>query len=412
MTPETESGFGSGLRAELQRRNAAAGQVEPPVARAEPPVPPAVEALFPSAEPDDEDPLVFELRGELEAALRREIELRQALQHQVEAHERELAADNDLALREAEFEQRVARLETARAELEERELVLRIQRDQLEAERREVHGVQTELVAEEARLAELATHIDARAEALESAAQERAQAAAHLAQQLAAIAERERELKRERTATEARRQDVEAQCAAREQRLRDLQLECVRREAAVAQRELAVQAFTTENDRTAARLEERAEAVAARETAVEKRNDAREQMLRNGESALAAREKRLREQAERLERERAGHGQASQEAFALLAELEQREARVGDRETALLLRETQFEEARSALAGAEEELRVRGARQAAELDVREDRLDEREEEVAAREQLIAARERDLTQYVGELQGQFSERSVA
>jgi myosin heavy subunit len=420
VTQETETGFGSGLRAELLRKLGGEEEHEAPEAEIEPTTiaaQPAVEELFPSALPD-EDPAVSALREDLEAALHRELQLREALQHQVEAYERELDADRDFALREAEFEQRAARLETARTELEERDLVLRIQRDQIEAEHAELAASRTEIVAEEARVAELATHVDARSQLLESTGKDRAQASAHLAQQLAAIAERERELKRERAALDTHRQNVDARCAASEQRVRDLQLEYVRREAALASRELAAQAQATENDRSSARLEERIEAVVTREAVADKRNDARDQMLRNGEAALAAREKRLREQGELLERERAGHGQASQEAFALLAELEQREARVSERETVLLEGEAKLGERTAELARGEEELRMRSARLGADLDLREDRLEAREQAVAQREHLISDRERDLTQYVGELQGQFSEpgqfseRSVA
>jgi hypothetical protein len=57
-------------------------------------------------------------------------------------------------------------------------------------------------------------------------------------------------------------------------------------------------------------------------------------------------------------------------------------------------------------------LRVRTAQLETDIHLREDRLDEREESIALREQLIVTRERDLSAYVGELQDQFSERSVA
>jgi uncharacterized protein (DUF3084 family) len=113
-------------------------------------------------------------------------------------------------------------------------------------------------------------------------------------------------------------------------------------------------------------------------------------------------EARLREQAERLDRERNGHSHASQEAFALLAELEQREQRVGDRETKLLEAEERLTTRTGALAKTEEELRLR-----------EDKLEALERNNAEREELIGFRERDLTAYVCEIQGRLSEqRSVA
>jgi hypothetical protein len=135
-------------------------------------------------------------------------------------------------------------------------------------------------------------------------------------------------------------------------------------------------------------------------------------MLANGETALAAWEKRLREQAERLDRERAGHGQASQEAFALQAELEQREERVRALEAKAVATEARTVERANELAATAEELRRREARLGVDLDIREDGLDVREQAIAERERCIAERERDLGVYVGQLQDQFSDRSVA
>jgi hypothetical protein len=69
---ETEKGFGTGLRAQLERKRG-------PVAPAAVPEP-SVEALEPDAAAGLE-----ELRSELEASLRREEDLRSALAEQVEA---------------------------------------------------------------------------------------------------------------------------------------------------------------------------------------------------------------------------------------------------------------------------------------------------------------------------------------
>ncbi len=412
MTHETETGFGSGLRAQLERKQVVE---EPLVTEAELPAT-SIEPIGDVVQLVVEAPPVAAeltaVQTELEAAIRREQELREALQHQVEAYERELAAERDLAVREAEFEQRAARLETARVELEEQQVVLRIQSDQIESDRLELVTKRTELVSEEARVTQLATHIDLRSHDLRSDDQERAQAEAQIAQQLAGIGERERELKRERAALDARRQESEARLAAREHGVRELDAAALRRERAVADRELELQAAEAEGARDRARLQERAEAVAAREEALERTGDARAQMLVNGETALAAWEKRLREQSDRLDRERAGHGQASQEAFALLSELEQREEQVGRREAQLLMAEAAHTEQSAQLALAEEDLRLREARLGADLELREDALDDRERLLEEREKLVGDRNRELTKYVGEVQGQFSRRSVA
>jgi hypothetical protein len=437
MTHETEKGFGTGLRRQLERKQGAAYEVvEMPTERIEEPEPEQRFDVLQLVEPDPEleaeptpanVPELAMLQAELEDALAREQELREALQHHVEAYERELAADRDVAMREAEAERRAARLE-------ERETELREELERTERERAEVARLREEVVAEEARIAELAKHMDARTEELASADGERAQAAAHVAQELAALAERERELKRERAALEEYRRESEKRVAAREEALKDLDGRLLGRERALAEREAAAQAAAAEQARERGRLQERVEAVATKGVSLAKQYDARERMLVNGEAALAAWEKRLREQSERLERERAGHGQASQEAFSLLAELEQREQSVRDREAKLVQAETKLAERMRAqekqqgerslafeaqladrLAKFEEEqaqLRVKEAGLAADHELREDKLDEREAALIERERLLAEREKDLTAYVSRLQGSINDRVVA
>ncbi len=272
--------------------------------------------------------------------------------------------------------------------------------------------MRAEIVAEEARVTELATHVDSQSVALESVHQERAQAGAHLAQQLAGLAERERELKRERAALDAVRHDQETGFLAREESLRQLDGATRQRERTVSEREVGLRASAAELEQQRVRLQERADEVAERESTLERRYDAREKMLVNGEAALAAREARLREDGERLERERNGQGQVSQEAFALLAELEQREHRVQSREQRLLESEERIAERAGQLGQADEELRLREARLVADVELREDRVEKRERDVAEREELIEFRERDVSAYVGELQGRINDRNVA
>jgi hypothetical protein len=418
MTHETETGFGTGLRAQLSRKLGADESAEvddDAVATVAPPteilplgdlLPLVPEAVV------DEPEEVAALRSELEQALTRERALREALEHQVEAYERELASARDLAVREAEVEQRGARADATQAELEERQVVLKIQLDQVEGERVELARMRTELVAEEARVSELATHVDSRAYELESVHQERAQAGAHLAQQLAGLAERERELKRERAALEAVRQDQENGFLAREESVRQLDTATRQRERTVSEREVGLRAAAAELEQQRVRLQERADEVAEREATIERRYDAREKMLSNGEAALAARETRLREDAERIERERNGQGQVSQEAFALLAELEQREQRVQSREQRIVEGEERLAERAGQLGQTDEELRLREAGLLAEIELREDRLEKRERDVSEREELIEFRERDVAAYVGELQGRLNDRNVA
>ncbi|HEY2072702.1 MAG TPA: hypothetical protein VGG88_03925 [Gaiellaceae bacterium] len=416
MSHETETGFGTGLRAQLSRKLG----IEETEVEAAPAPEPAFPDLLPLGEvvsilpePAAEEPSeVGSLRSELEAALGRERGLRETLEHHVEAYERELGSARDLAVREAEVEQLAARAEAVRADAEEQQVILRIQREQLESERVEMARMRAEFVAEEARVAELATHVDSRSVELESVQHERAQAGAHLAQQLAGLAERERELKRERAALDAVRQDQEAAFIAREESIRQVDSGARQRERSVAEREVGIRAAAAELEQQRRRLQERADEIAEREATLERRYDAREKMLANGEAALAARESRLREDGERLDRERNGHGQVSQEAFALLAELEQREQRVQMREQRILESEDRLAERTGQLAQSDEELRIREARMVADVELREDRLEARERNVTEREELIEFRERDLSAYVGELQGRINDRNVA
>ena len=102
MSPEVEKGFGTGLRAQLRLKQgdvAPAPEATPPIEPVPEPEPEAEQQL---AAP--EPALVDELRAELEEALEREQHLREALQHHIEAHERELAAGRDCALQEAGVE--------------------------------------------------------------------------------------------------------------------------------------------------------------------------------------------------------------------------------------------------------------------------------------------------------------------
>jgi uncharacterized protein (DUF3084 family) len=439
MSHEIEHGFGTGLRAQLQRKqgNGDAPPVEPfeldqvPVI-----VSPAV-------------PELSSVRVELEQALLREQQLREALQHEIEAHERELAAGHDLALRQAEAEQLTAKAGAFESELEERERVLAERLNEVANERRELNLRRTELIADEARLTELAVHVEGRAADLDSADREGAEAAAELAKQLAAIGERERELKRERAAVDERRGGAEARVQAREQGLREHDEGVRVREQAVAGRERQLQGEAGELERERARLQERAEAVASREADIAGRLEAREEQLADREAALGAWEERVSAQSERVDRERAGHGHASQEAFSLMAQLEQREA-------ALKLREVEFgrlsafreieapkQQAREellardeatlatlrnhldereeraakaaeellvragALGHAEEDLRRRDARLGAELELQADKLECLAEGLAERERLLEERERDLAGYVSEVQERFS-----
>ena len=390
MTHDTESGFGTGLRAQLQKKR------NP---QAEPAAPPDLLSVL-------DEPLTVEMEEVDDAAdvewLRMELETARDRERKIAA---ELAEAQAAIERAGDVQQLASRTEALRAEIEERDVVLRIQLDQVETDRADAVRIRTELVAEQARLEELARHIDSRGHELESAGQERAQAGAHIAQQLAALAERERELKREQAVLDARRQGEETRVASREDAIRKKDESLRRREETLADREQTTHAAIAE-------LRAREQALEGRDAAFAKQSDARERMLANGEAALAAWERRLRSLGERLEREQSGQGQASRDAFELLAELERREEAVGHREGKLLEAEESFASRSGMLDEAESALRLRDARLHVDLDLREDTLEDRERAVGERERLMDMRERELAAYVSELQGQLNDRNVA
>src|SRR5712691_7772765 len=100
-------------------------------------------------------------RSELEVFLRKELDLRQALQQQIKGYERELAALRASDERSADEPERTARLKAAEQELEGRVA--------------ELAAARASVAAEEARLAKVAQDIEARATKLTSSRNDRKQ---------------------------------------------------------------------------------------------------------------------------------------------------------------------------------------------------------------------------------------------
>ncbi|HYY33267.1 MAG TPA: hypothetical protein VE693_06730, partial [Gaiellaceae bacterium] len=129
---ETEKGFGTGLRAQLERRReTAAGKGG---SKAAGPDPSGSVPAAPNVDLSDAD--LEALRDELAASLAREEQLRGALSEQVASHERELHPQHDLAARQAELDERAGRLSAFEVALEERERHVAEQVEALELERR------------------------------------------------------------------------------------------------------------------------------------------------------------------------------------------------------------------------------------------------------------------------------------
>ena len=132
---ETEQGFGTGLRAQLQRRREGEApvttevngqKVDTPLVRldlyASPP-PAAADAASAAVDEGELDELQGELEGvraELAQATRREQELRTALAEQVEAYERRLSEESDVSRQATMLGERDARLATMETEFLDR----------------------------------------------------------------------------------------------------------------------------------------------------------------------------------------------------------------------------------------------------------------------------------------------------
>jgi hypothetical protein len=143
--PETEHGFGTGLRSKLEQQqnggvSADAPAAESPATVAAPVASASVDVIVQATVPELDN-----VRGELQAALEREHILRD------EAH----AACRAAAERESE-------LEAWTGELQERESLLARKAEDLEREQHEVIERHTEIVAEYARLGVAGKLLDAR----------------------------------------------------------------------------------------------------------------------------------------------------------------------------------------------------------------------------------------------------------
>ena len=244
---------------------------------------------------------------------------------------------------------------------------------------------------------ELSSHAETRVEQLEGVEQERASAAAEMARQLASVAERERGLKREQAAFDARQQEAESRVASREHTVRERDEAAGRRERAARDSEAEI---TRERNLLAARLQS-LDAKEASFAEIERELDERKAALAleleehargvaEREVALQAWDDRLRSQSGLMERESRESGQASQEAFALLSELETREANLSRREAELLDAQTRLQAA-SSDSGADE---LATRRRVKDLDEREAALVAKEAEINRRLASAAREERD------------------
>ena len=144
----TEGGFGTGLRAQLKRRREP--NEEPEAARAEAPIVrvdlyATAPASISTSGDNGSHPDLEQLRGELSAALARELDLKQALAEQVEAYERKLSEDHVTARAAAELDDHARGLDKIEADMAQRERALAAERKALEEERKRVAQLEAEL---------------------------------------------------------------------------------------------------------------------------------------------------------------------------------------------------------------------------------------------------------------------------
>src|SRR5688500_11970284 len=148
MGHEIEKGFGTGLRAQLERRR----DGEP---TAEQPDVPAAEAPPETPQPEQEWNVVDiegdALRAQLEAALVREHGLRAELAELQEVTERGHTDAQSLSLRSTEVDARAARIAALEAKLDERERELVARAESAAAEQQRLAELKSELTAVETR---------------------------------------------------------------------------------------------------------------------------------------------------------------------------------------------------------------------------------------------------------------------
>ncbi|TML09946.1 MAG: hypothetical protein E6G38_03780, partial [Actinobacteria bacterium] len=190
-TNETKKNeFGTGLRAQLERR-----RDEPEATR--PPDPqPNVELRFElTARPADSEPFTVtsdsaadELRKQLAAAEAREDALKAALAEQQEVFEAGTESEHGLSRRASTLDERDAKLAEFQAELEARERKVRDQRETIEAEHARLAELQAELAAEQQMSAERHEQAEGKLRELKSFERDRSKFANELEKQRKALA--------------------------------------------------------------------------------------------------------------------------------------------------------------------------------------------------------------------------------
>src|SRR5438034_381006 len=289
--------FGTGLRAQLERRR------EEPDAAKPADLQPNVELRFElTARPADSEPFTVssdgatdELRKELAAAQAREAALTAALAEQQEVFEAGMESDQGLARRASTLDERDAKLAEFQAELEERERKVRDQRQTIEAEHARLAELQAELAGEQQLSAESHEQAEKKLRELKGFDRDRSKFASELEKQRKALADREQKLARAEHELQTRERAGIVKLEGRERALakREAELNRLKAELAHAQRDAR---FGADLEQRAAQLEERERELATRESALTsqegltdsqaKRQERREKRLASMEEAI------------------------------------------------------------------------------------------------------------------------------
>ena len=164
----TEGGFGTGLRAQLQKRRVKADGTpaqepsqpqltEPPLVRLD--LSTSAPYQVNGAESDVE---VEDLQGQLAEAQKRERELRAALAEQVEAYERKLSEEYDVSREQTTLDARSAKLSSTESDLRGREQRLADERRELNNERMRLSQLQDDVAGAQAKASVLNEELKAR----------------------------------------------------------------------------------------------------------------------------------------------------------------------------------------------------------------------------------------------------------
>ena len=208
---EAETGFGTGLRGKLKKRQEPAAPEtngSPPLEEAaaadEQPAPEAAPLEQPAPMTVQDTAELDALRAELTAALERERDLRIELAASFAVRDDTSAIESDYNARSAELDLRAAKVASAEQEVELREARLTEQLQNFREERERLSELETRLTANEALTGERSEQVESKLRELRDADRQREKLASELAKQAQALNSQETKLVRREQAASSR----------------------------------------------------------------------------------------------------------------------------------------------------------------------------------------------------------------